>query len=84
MMQIMCKKCLLSDMDKDKYFESLYEYIAHLPIDIKTEEEEYTRRLSFCKQCENLLNGMCRKCGCYVEVRAAKKVNSCPSEEKFW
>lgn len=79
-----CKKCLLSEIDKDRYYTNMYEYIELLPVDIKTEENEYQRRLSLCKQCDDLENGMCRKCGCFVEVRAAKKVNYCPSEKHFW
>lgn len=79
-----CKKCLLSEIDKDRYYANMYEYIELLPADIKTEEKEYQRRLSLCKECDYLENGMCRKCGCFVEVRAAKKVNYCPSEHKFW
>ncbi|WP_167957168.1 DUF6171 family protein [Anaerosporobacter faecicola] len=80
----MCKRCLLSEIDQDQYYANMYEYIALLPVDIKTEEKEYQRRLSLCKQCDELQNGMCRKCGCFVEVRAAKKQNYCPSEKKFW
>lgn len=79
-----CTRCLLSEIDKDKYFENIYEYIAVIPEDIKTPDEEYKRRLALCKECDELINGMCRKCGCFVEVRAAKKINRCPSEDKRW
>lgn len=66
-----CKKCLLREMDEAGFFQNMYDYIARIPADDKTPEEEYERRLSICKECEKLLSGMCRMCGCYVEMRAA-------------
>ena len=48
------------------------------------EEEEkasgqlYEERLSVCKQCDYLNAGMCKACGCYVEMRAAMKARICP------
>ena len=65
-----CKKCLLREMDEAGFFQNMYDYIARIPADDKTPEEEYERRLSICKECEKLLSGMCRMCGCYVEMRA--------------
>ena len=32
----------------------------------------------FFELCEHLISGVCMKCGCYVEFRAAFKRNSCP------
>ena len=60
-----CKKCLLREMDEAGFFQNMYDYIARIPADDKTPEEEYERRLSICKECEKLLSGMCRMCGCY-------------------
>ncbi|MDY3745248.1 MAG: DUF6171 family protein [Lachnospiraceae bacterium] len=37
-----------------------------------------------CRQCDRLLNGMCRICGCFVEMRAAIKVKSCPDVVPKW
>ena len=48
------------------------------------EEEEYKKRLDICKECDNLINGMCKICGCFVEMRAAIKKNYCPNIEKHW
>lgn len=79
-----CRKCLLREMDEEEYFTNLYEYIANLDEDLKVDDQEYKRRLSFCRECENLWNGMCRICGCYVELRAAMKKNSCPGMNKSW
>jgi len=65
-------------MDKDAYFKTLKELIANISEDVKTPEDEYEARLKVCTDCERLIDGMCSACGCYVELRAAKKSNSCP------
>lgn len=79
-----CRKCLLEDMPENEYFKSLKEYVAHLDEDIKVPPNVYEERLKHCRQCEQLLNGMCRQCGCYVELRAAMKKNYCPAANKKW
>lgn len=79
-----CKKCLLKDMDQDEYFVNLYQYIERIEPELKVEDAEYEKRLSICKKCENLLSGMCTKCGCYVELRAVMKKNYCPDVKKYW
>lgn len=77
-----CKKCLTRDMvGQEEYFSSLREYIENLDIDIKASEILYEERLSVCKECDLLLEGMCRSCGCYVELRAAVTKNSCPKKK---
>ena len=45
---------------------------------------EYERRLSICKECDRLLDGMCTVCGCYVEMRAAVTTNCCPAVRAKW
>lgn len=79
-----CKKCLLREMEEGEYFKNLYDYIQRLPADDKVSEELYEERLDICKDCDNLQNGMCRICGCYVELRAAMKVRSCPGLPSRW
>ncbi len=79
-----CKKCLLREMQEGEYFKNMYEYIAQLDPEVKAGEELYENRLAACKACKNLVNGMCRVCGCFVEMRAAVKKNSCPAVEGFW
>ncbi|WP_306817680.1 DUF6171 family protein [Acetatifactor muris] len=79
----LCKKCLLRDMEgQEEYFRSLREYIENLDEDRKVSASVYEERLTVCRQCEMLLEGMCRSCGCYVELRAAVAKNSCPRE--YW
>ncbi|MVX63820.1 hypothetical protein GKZ28_08945 [Clostridium chromiireducens] len=84
MKQRFCKKCLLDELFEEKEYQHLQDYIRNLDNNIKTEDEEYKKRLDVCKQCDNLINGMCKICGCFVEMRAAVKKNYCPNIEKYW
>lgn len=79
-----CRKCLLREMDEAEYFRNMYEYIRNLPKEDKASEEVYEERLARCKACGHLMNGMCRLCGCYVEMRAAMKIRACPDLEPKW
>ena len=81
---IYCKRCLLSEIVKDKYFENVYEYISLIPAEQKCSDEVYKNRLAACKECDKLVNGMCSECGCFVEVRAVRKINRCPCIQRRW
>lgn len=77
-----CKKCLTRDMiDKDTYFQTLQELVANVPESESVSDSLYEERLSICTGCERLADGMCRACGCYVELRAKIEKNSCPYEK---
>ena len=78
------RKCLLRDLTEKEYFRNMYVYISNLPEEDRTPEEEYERRLSKCRECDHLLNGMCRICGCFVEMRAAIVVRHCPDSTSEW
>ncbi|MFR8563084.1 MAG: DUF6171 family protein [Blautia sp.] len=82
--QRICRKCLLRDMEEGTAFQNMYTYIANLDEDDKVSDMEYERRLLICRQCEHLLSGMCRKCGCFVEMRAAMKIRHCPDIPNRW
>lgn len=82
--QRICRKCLLRDMPEEAYFQNMYTYIANLSEDDRASDAEYERRLNKCRECDQLLNGMCRVCGCFVEMRAAIAVRHCPGVEKRW
>ncbi len=82
--QRMCKRCLLADMSEDGLKERVYEYIDSLNEDIKVEPKIYQDRLNQCRSCDKLYNGMCRACGCFVEMRAAMKSNGCPDVSHRW
>lgn len=72
-----CRKCLLRETDQKQYFDNLYDYIARLDEDVKASDEVYEERLQTCKECDYLEQGMCRACGCFVELRAVIKNNRC-------
>lgn len=74
-----CRRCLLREMtDQEDLFLALRERIENMDPDIRTEKSRYEERLGLCRECEMLMQGMCRKCGCYVELRAAVAKNTCP------
>ena len=77
-----CKRCLTRELaDQAKEFQNIRDYIDNLDVDIKSPDVLYEERLSICKECDMLLTGMCRKCGCYVELRAAVTKNYCPGKK---
>lgn len=73
-----CKRCLLYESAQTDILESIKEKTKNLSSDEKCENEVYEERLEKCKQCDNLISGVCMKCGCYVEFRAAFKKQKCP------
>lgn len=79
-----CRKCLIESLDEDDFIRSLKEYIAAYPAEKRVDDDEYRRRLSLCRGCERLENGMCALCGCYVELRALKKGMGCPDTPDRW
>ncbi len=83
-----CRKCLLREMMENgalaESYRNMYERIELMDAELKCEGGAYEERLAQCKSCDNLLDGMCRLCGCYVELRAAVKKNSCPATPKRW
>lgn len=84
MTQRICRKCLLQDMDEEEYFSDMRKYIENLDEDLKVDEKVYQERLSVCRECESLISGMCRICGCFVEMRAVMRKNSCPAVPGKW
>lgn len=77
-----CRRCLTREMvGYEEYFANLREYIKNLDEDIKAEHSLYESRLAVCRECDFLLQGMCRTCGCYVELRAAIIHNVCPNKK---
>ncbi len=65
--------------------QTISDYLNTLDQSLLVGNELYNKRLAFCKKCEYLISGMCRKCGCYVEIRAALKDKACPDyDSKKW
>ena len=79
-----CRKCLLIDMPEDEYFRDLRSYIERIEESLKVSSEIYKSRLDKCRECEQLISGMCRICGCFVELRAVMRKNSCPAVHPMW
>lgn len=77
---IPCKKCLLSEINNGELYRSVQERIALLDDSIRADEQQRTARLDICKQCDDLTDGMCAQCGCFVELRTAKKDTRCPAK----
>ena len=57
-----CRRCLIREMDQNAYFENLRTYIGNLEEELKVDEPLYEERLSRCKECDLLADGMCRAC----------------------
>lgn len=78
-MQIQCKRCLIQD---EQLRVNIRELLEVMPPEKRTSAELYSQRLQICAACNHLIKGTCVKCGCYVELRAAKNNKNCP--EKHW
>ncbi len=83
-MEKICKRCLLSEISDEDTQKTIKELIETMPEDKKADDTLYRQRLDICKSCDELINGMCGKCGCYVELRALQKVRRCPHEDRKW
>ncbi len=79
-----CRKCRLYQESEEEFREKLKDYIANLDEEDCVDQKTYEDRLEICSSCGNILNGMCRLCGCYVELRAALKVRRCPDTVRRW
>jgi hypothetical protein len=79
-----CPSCLKNEETEPDYRERLSRYLTGLPPEIKTPPEEYRRRLAVCAECAEYENGVCRICGCYTEMRAAKNALACPQKGEGW
>ena len=79
-----CRRCLQKDMTDQTYHRNIKEYIDYLSEDMKVDPETYRRRLQYCENCGCLVNGMCRLCGCFVEIRAVRMGQHCAKTKENW
>ena len=79
-----CRRCMLYELADKAAYESVKSYIDALSPEQKILDEEYHRRLEICRDCDMFLSAMCRKCGCYVEVRAIRTDSHCPKSKPLW
>lgn len=73
-----CKKCLLQESAEADMLNDIKERINKLSSGERCDDKEYLHRLSLCRECDELISGVCMKCGCYVEFRAAFRKQKCP------
>ena len=78
-----CKRCLTEQISAEAY-NNIREYVSLIPSEKKADDMLYKCRLAKCQDCDCLINAMCRKCGCFVEIRAAYAHNRCPHEQRRW
>lgn len=79
-----CKRCLLRDMDKTEEYRKLQLYLESFEQEDCAESGVYEARLEKCRRCDSLYQGICKKCGCFVEARALRKRGYCPHENPRW
>lgn len=80
-----CRRCLLRDMGDSEYYQGVVKYRETLPPEYGVSDEIYQERLDLCLGCDELENGVCRQCGCFVEIRASMNAKSCPKPGmKLW
>ena len=72
-------------MAEENVLESITTRIDKLSPMEKADDNLYAKRLNACKECEHLISGVCMKCGCYVEFRAAFRKQNCPNvRDRKW
>lgn len=64
--------------------EIIRDRIASMPEEQRADDGTIAARLTVCRACDHLMNGTCALCGCYVELRAAKKKQTCPDVPGRW
>ena len=74
--------CDISEKFPDDIGVYAKQYIDTLPEESRASDEEYSRRIGICDGCDKLEEGLCRACGCFVELRAAVKYRNCPYD--YW
>jgi len=80
-MESKCKKCLLLEAGEKVTYNEIMQYISSLDKSELTDIKTAQKRLDKCKSCDELISGMCLKCGCYVEIRARLKNSVCPNAD---
>lgn len=80
-----CKRCLLRQAAEEDTYRDIQAQLDKIDPEEKAEEGLYDKRLAACMNCDHLLSGVCMKCGCYVEFRAAFKNMKCPNvKDRKW
>ena len=78
-------RCLVSEMQGEAELAGLIrDRIETIPEEERTPETEYSLRLARCRDCKHLQRGTCALCGCYAEIRAARRRQNCPDVPGRW
>lgn len=84
-MKPFCRRCLLEDMPSEAaLIQNIRELIALMPPEQRADEALQRQRLAICRNCDHLNDGTCALCGCFVELRAAKRRMRCPDVPARW
>lgn len=78
-----CRRCLLRESAQQDVYADIEERIKKLKPEERAAGDLYERRLAVCRGCESLISGVCMKCGCYPEFRAAFLNMRCPDRDKW-
>ena len=76
--RILCRRCLERDVSAQELRAYLDGYVRELPEAIRADVFIYRSRLARCEDCPRRAGFTCTLCGCYVQARAAKRVQRCP------
>lgn len=80
-----CRRCLLAQVpDGAELARVIRERIELMTPDERAPEALWLERLACCQACDALNSGTCGLCGCYAELRAAKKRMHCPAVPAKW
>ncbi len=80
-----CVRCLVRDLPEGEALSAiLRERVEALPPEARVSLAWREARLGACRACPHLNRGTCALCGCYVEVRAAKRGLDCPDVPARW
>ena len=80
-----CKRCLLREAPEgEKLAKIVEERIRLMPEELRVSESVFAQRIQACRECEHLMSGTCRLCGCYAELRAAQRNRRCADVPPKW
>ncbi len=79
-----CPRCQWTKQMFEAERIKIQDYVDNIPEEDRVSQEQYEARLQACGRCPELRAGLCGQCGCYVAVRAARKIGYCPHVKPRW
>lgn len=80
-----CPRCLLGDIPGgEELARQMEAWINAIPPERRADGSAAAERLAACRGCPHLADGLCGLCGCYVELRVAKREQRCPDVPPRW